>query len=178
MKAATIKKLPLVENYYCYMYSNPCMADTDLDSYDDYVEEYIGTSPISVWNSLDTSGIISSSMQSGFSFNNWWDWQELIEEHAWNYIHNAVEEDIITKHQGEIMSEEQLTSSYAKEPKKQLGLDQYTPKTSPSNDYAFWGTVVEIVIIGGTVAEDFLIGGIGVTDDTASFALAYKLIFG
>ena len=26
------------------MYSNPCMADTDLDSYDDYVEEYIGTS--------------------------------------------------------------------------------------------------------------------------------------
>ena len=110
------------------MYSNPCMADTDLDSYDDYVEEYIGTSPISVWNSLDTSGIISSSMQSGFSFNNWWNWQELIEEHAWNYIHNAVEEDIVTKHQGEIMSEEQLTSSYAKEPKKQLGLDQYTPK--------------------------------------------------
>ncbi len=104
------------------------MADTDLDSYDDYVEEYIGTSPISVWNSLDTSGIISSSVPSGFSFNNWWDWQELIEEHAWNYIHNAVEEDIITKHQGKIMSEEQLTSSYAKESKKQLGLDQYTPK--------------------------------------------------
>ena len=48
------------------MYSNPCMADTDLDSYDDYVEEYIGTSPISVWNSLDASGIISSSMSSGF----------------------------------------------------------------------------------------------------------------
>lgn len=180
------------------MYSNPCMADTDLDSYDDYVEEYIGTSPISVWNSLDTSGIISSSIPSGFSFNNWWDWQELIEEHAWNYIHNAVEEDIVTKHQGEIMSEEQLTSSlrcdllkrrsseiwevktssYAKEPKKQLGLDQYIIKTSPSNDYAFWRTVVGIVIIGGTVAEYFLSGGIGVTDDAASFALAYKLIFG
>ena len=198
MKEATIKKLPLVENYYCYMYSNPCMADTDLDSYDDYVEEYIGTSPISVWNSLDTSGIISGSMPSGFSFNNWWDWQELIEEHAWNYIHNAVEEDIVTKHKGEIMSEVQLTSSlrcdllkrrsseiwevktssYAKEPKKQLGLDQYTPKTFPSNDYAFWRTVVGIVIIGGTVAEDFLSGGIGVTYDAASFALAYKLIFG
>lgn len=261
-----IKKLPLVENYYCYMYSNPCMADTDLDSYDDYVEEYIGTSPISVWNSLDTSGIISGNMPSGFSFNNWWDWQELIEEHAWNYIHNAVEEDIVTKQKGEIMSEVQLTSSlrcdllkrrsseiwevkpssYAKDPKKQLGLDQlakyvaaypngkiggagisssnfiigdytvnyynmqngliiykfkkqkkepdpvvvpepetekekgyqYTPKTSPSNDYAFWGTVVGIVIIGGTVVEDFLSGGIGVTDDAASFALAYKLIFG
>ena len=104
MKAATIKKLPLVENYYCYMYSNPCMADTDLDSYDDYVEEYIGTSPISVWNSLDTSGIINGSMPSGFSFNNWWDWQELIEEHAWNYIHNAVEEDIVTKQKGKRVS--------------------------------------------------------------------------
>lgn len=52
------------------------------------------------------------------------------------------------------------------------------PKTSPSNDYAFWETVVGIVIIGGTLAEDFLSGGIGVTDDAASFALAYKLIFG
>lgn len=50
-------------------------------------------------------------MPSGFSFNNWWDWQELIEEHAWNYIHNAVEEDIVTKQKGEIMSEVQLTSS-------------------------------------------------------------------
>jgi len=28
------------------------------------------------------------------------------------------------------------------------------------------------------VAEDFLSGGIGVTYDAASFALAYKLIFG
>lgn len=52
------------------------------------------------------------------------------------------------------------------------------PKTSPSNDYVFWGTVVGILIIGDTVAEDFLSGGIGVTDDAASFALAYKLIFG
>lgn len=89
MKAATIKKLPLVENYYCYMYSNPCMADTDLDSYDDYVEEYIGTSPISVWNSLDTSGIINN-MPSGFSFNNWWDWQELIEEIHQKHPHQTI----------------------------------------------------------------------------------------
>lgn len=90
MKAATIKKLPLVENYYCYMYSNPCMADTDLDSYDDYVEEYIGTSPISVWNSLDTSGIINSSIPSVFSFNNWWDWQELIEEICQKHPHQTI----------------------------------------------------------------------------------------
>ena len=38
-------------------------------------------------------------------------------------------------------------------------------------------TLAGIVIIGGTVAEDFLSGGIGVADDAASFALAYKLIF-
>lgn len=257
-----IKKLPIVENYYCYMYSNPCMSDTDFDSYDDYVEEYIGTSPISVWNSLDTSDKISSSLPPGFSFNNWWDWQELIEEHAWNHIHNAVQEHIQTIYK-EIKKEAWLThslrcdllrefskeiwevkpTSYAKEPKKQLGLVQldkyvaaysggkrggdyisdsnftigdytvnyynmkngliiykfkkkkkepvtvpepetekekgyqYIPKTSPSNDYAFWGTLAGIVIIGGTVAEDFLSGGIGVADDAASFALAYKLIF-
>ena len=84
--------------------------------------------------------------------------------------------DLLKRRSSEIW--EVKTSSYAKEPKKQLGLDQYTQKTSPSNDYAFWGTVVGIVIIGGTVVEDFLSGGIGVTDDAASFALAYKLIFG
>ena len=106
------------------------MADTDLDSYDDYVEEYIGTSPISVWNSLDTSGIISSSIPSGFSFNNWWDWQELIEEHAWNYIHNAVEEDIVTKHKGEIMSEVQLTSSLRCDLLKRRSSEIWEVKTS------------------------------------------------
>ena len=84
--------------------------------------------------------------------------------------------DLLKRRSSEIW--EVKTSSYAKEPKKQLGLDQYIIKTSPSNDYAFGGTVVGIVIIGGTVAEDFLSGGIGVTDDAASFALAYKLIFG
>lgn len=105
-----IKKLPFVENYYCYMYSNPCMTDTDLDTYDDYVEEYIGTSPINVWNSLDTSDIINSSLPSGFSFNNWWDWKELIEEHGWNYIHNAVQEHIDLRYE-DIEKEVQLTSS-------------------------------------------------------------------
>ncbi|MDE6233059.1 MAG: VWA domain-containing protein, partial [Lachnospiraceae bacterium] len=260
-----IKKLPFVENYYCYMYSNPCMADTDLDTYDDYVEEYIGTSPINVQNSLDTSNIMNGSLPSGFSFNNWWDWKELIEEQAWNYIHNAVQEHIETKYE-EIKKEVWLTdslrcdllkefsreiwevkpTSYAKEPKKQLGLAQldtyvaaypggkigganiidssftfgdykvdyynmqngliiykfkkqkkepepvtvpepetekekgyqYIPQTSPSNDYVFWGKVLGIVIVGGTVAEDIISGGIGISDDAASFTLAYKLIFG
>ncbi len=260
-----IKKLPFSENYYCYMYSNPCMADTDLDTYDDYVEEYIGTSPINIHNSLNTSNIMNSSLPSGFSFNNWWDWKELIEEHAWNYIHNAVQSDIVKKYQ-EIEKEQQIISSlrcdllrrrsseiwevkptsYAKEPKRQRGLDQlakyvaaylggkiggayisnssftfgdytidyynmqngliiykfkkqkkepepvtvpepetekedgyrYISKTSPSNGYAFWGTLAGIAIVGGTLAEDFFSGGIGIADDAASFAIAYKLIFG
>lgn len=64
------------------MYPNPCMLDTDLDTYDDYVEEYIGISLINVQNSLDTSNIMNDSLPSGFSFNNWWDWKELIEEHV------------------------------------------------------------------------------------------------
>lgn len=260
-----IKKLPFAENYYCYMYSNPCMADTDLDTYNDYVEEYIGTSPVNVKNSLDTSNITNSSLPSDFSFNNWWDWKELIEEEAWNYIHNAVEEHIDKKYE-EIEKEVILNSSlrcdllrefskeiwevkptsYAKEPKRQLGLDQldkyvaayaggkrggayisnsnfivgdykvnyynmqngliiykfkkqkkepeqvtvpepetekekgyqYIPETSPSNSYAFWGKLAGIVIVGGTLAEDIISGGVGITDDAASFTLAYKLIFG
>lgn len=261
-----IKQLPFVDNYYCYMYSNPCMADTDLDTYDDYVEEYIGTSPISLWNNLDTSDIISSNIPLGFSFNNWDEWQELIKEHAWNYIHNAVQDDIVTKYK-DIEKEVKLTpslrcdllrrpsseiwevkpSSYAKYPKMKQGLDQldryikaysggkpggtitninnatftfgdytvnyyntnegliiynfkkqkkktdqvtvpepetekekgyqYTPKTSPSNDYAFWGVLAGIVIVGGTALEDVFTGGIGCADDAASLALAYKLVF-
>lgn len=54
---------------------------------------------------------------------------------------------------------------------------QFIPKTSPSNDYVFWGTLAGIAIVGGTLAEDILSGGIGITDDAASFAVAYKLIF-
>ena len=42
-----IRKIPNSENYYCYMVSNPCVVDTDCDSYNDYVEEYIGSSPVS-----------------------------------------------------------------------------------------------------------------------------------
>jgi hypothetical protein len=38
--------------------------------------------------------------------------------------------------------------------------------------------IIIVICIQIPVAEDFLSGEIGVTDDAASFALAYKLIFG
>ena len=44
--------------------------------------------------------------------------------------------------------------------------------------FQFWGTLGGIVIVGGTLIEDVLTGGAGVADDAASFAFAYKLIFG
>ena len=90
-----IRKIPNSENYYCYMVSNPCVVDTDCDSYNDYVEEYIGSSPVSKINKIEQT----ESSTSGYSVK-WSDWQELIEEHAWNYIHNAVEADIYSKNVG------------------------------------------------------------------------------
>lgn len=59
---------------------------------------------------------------------------------------------------------------------KATGIGSVYTKNIPIKRLCVLGTVVGIVIIGGTVAEDFLSGGIGVTDDAASFALAYKLI--
>ena len=90
-----IRKIPNSENYYCYMVSNPCVVDTDCDSYNDYVEEYIGSSPVSKINKIEQT----ESSTSGYSVK-WSDWQELIEEHAWNYIYNAVEADIYSKNVG------------------------------------------------------------------------------
>ena len=90
-----IRKIPNSENYYCYMFSNPCIVDTDNDGYEDYVEDYIGSSPISKINKIEQN----MRTRIGGS-NNWYDWQELIQNHAWNYIHNAVEADIYKKHTG------------------------------------------------------------------------------
>jgi hypothetical protein len=69
-----IRKIPNSENYYCYMVSNPCVVDTDCDSYNDYVEEYIGSSPVSKINKIEQT----ESSTSGYSVK-WSDWQELIE---------------------------------------------------------------------------------------------------
>ena len=90
-----IRKIPNSDNYYCYMVSNPCIVDTDKDGYIDYVEEYIGSSPISKNNKIEQNMYSKSG-----SSNSWYDWQELIENHSWNYIHNAVEFDIFCKHVG------------------------------------------------------------------------------
>lgn len=84
-----IRRIPNSENYYCYLVSNPCIVDTDNDGYNDYVEDYIGTSPINKINKIEQN-MYSRSL----GLNNWYDWQELTENHAWNFIHNAVESNI------------------------------------------------------------------------------------
>ena len=61
-----IRKIPNSENYYCYMVSNPCVVDTDCDSYNDYVEEYIGSSPVSKINKIEQT----ESSTSGYSIRN------------------------------------------------------------------------------------------------------------
>ena len=52
----------------------------------------------------------------------------------------------------------------------------YTPKISPENEFGYWGTLIGIAIIGGTLVEDVATGGAGIIDDATSFALAYSLI--
>ena len=257
-----IKELPS-GNYYCYLYSNPCMADTDSDGYDDYVENYIGTSPISKLNVVK-----AGTSTDDFKLNNWYEWQQLIEEHAWNYIHNLVQEDAVRRNTG-VTAEyyiknvgradlyrqrtrelwEVKPSSYSHEPNQSKGIEQlknyvrnvedgkigeeyiknntfttadeeYTityknmmnglivynfkknrKKTDPEyavekeketekdRDYVyepqvaahtvtFWGTLLGVAIVGGTIVEDVFSGGAGIADDAPSFALAYELIFG
>ena len=255
-----IRKIPNSENYYCYMFSNPCIVDTDNDGYEDYVEDYIGSSPISKINKIEQN----MRTRIGGS-NNWYDWQELIQNHAWNYIHNAVERDIREKHSGLLLelpisvgridiyrtSTREVwdvkPSSYAYEPNRAKGVAQvlrytlaiggkigglyinssfcevgdyhveytnmnnglivytfkkkpkepvgvtvpetdkvkdktenyvYEPKYQPAQRIQFWGTIAAIIIVGGTLAEDFFTGGAGVADDAASLYFAYKLMFG
>lgn len=46
------QKIEGEEVYYCKMYSNPCMKDSDYDGYDDKKEKQSGTEPL-VWNVSD-----------------------------------------------------------------------------------------------------------------------------
>jgi uncharacterized protein YegL len=259
-----IKKIPGTNNYYCYMYSNPCMKDTDLDSYDDNVEDYIGTSLISIKNVLKSVRSVDG-LPSDFTFNTFEDWKELIKDEAWNYIHNAVEHNIHDRY-NEIQTEFQINSSlrcdlfkpefneiwevkpssYAVNPKMQKGLDQldryvaaidggkrggpyissssfshgkykvsyfnrgngliiytfknknkkpnpvtvpkpekekekgykYVPKIAPTNGEIFVRALLALGLLAGTVYEDVLSGGVGITDDLASILIAKKLVFG
>ncbi len=59
-----------------------------------HVEDYIGTSPLSAKNAISLA-LTASENLPGFKSNNWYDWQELIKSHAWNFVHNAVESDIV-----------------------------------------------------------------------------------
>ena len=54
----------------------------------------------------------------------------------------------------------------------------FAPSTNPENPAVFWGTLCGVLIIGGTLIEDYLTGGAGIADDAASFALAYELMSG
>ena len=185
-----IRKIPNSENYYCYMVSNPCVVDTDCDSYNDYVEEYIGSSPVSKINKIEQT----ESSTSGYSVK-WSDWQELIEEHAWNYIHNAVEagssfEIWDYKVQYSNMNNGLIVYSFKKKqpdevpvpvPAPETEKDDnyvYVPQYQPAQEIQFWGTVAAVLIVGGTNAEDVITGGGGIADDAASFYLAYRLMFG
>lgn len=54
----------------------------------------------------------------------------------------------------------------------------YVSQYQPSQEIQFWGTVAAVLIVGGTLAEDVITGGGGISDDAASFYLAYRLMFG
>lgn len=100
------------------------------------MEDYIGTSLLSKHNFIEQS-------HSSFIINNWYDWKLLIEEHAWNYIHNLVQDHIVKKY-GDINKEYVLNdkrridlirkitlhiwevkpNSYSYEPKRSVAVEQ------------------------------------------------------
>lgn len=87
--------------YYCYINSNPCIVDSDSDGINDMVESYAGLEPLVNNAILNTQNISPSANQrSLLDVNTFWQWYELIGDYAWNYIHNAVEADIILKNPG------------------------------------------------------------------------------
>lgn len=95
--------------YYCYLYSNPCISDTDSDGLDDYIEWYGGLEPL-------LSGQVSDNNMS--NTNTFEEWTEMVSEHSWNYIHNLVEQDIVNKHAPNVISEVWLKSTTAKNIKR------------------------------------------------------------
>ncbi|WP_295094781.1 VWA domain-containing protein, partial [Ruminococcus sp.] len=90
--------------YYCYMYSNPCVIDTDDDELNDFVENYAGLDPL-------VSGLLPGTLNSSIPTNPFVDWLDLIRTRSWNYIHNLVEEDIVQKNIPRVQSEVPLRSS-------------------------------------------------------------------
>jgi len=140
--------------YYCYLNSNPCMEDTDGDSYCDEAESYIGSNLFSSNNELYTVSLGS------LSTNTWWDWKQLIDSHSWNYIHTLVQLDIASKYDNITMEKslpvgradlfeevsheiwEVKPASYAKEPKKKAALDQLAKYVGCDKSYKEGGASI------------------------------------
>lgn len=106
--------------YYCKVFSNPCLQDSDSDKLNDVVEVYAGFNPL-----VDDSGSTSVS-GSTFSTNTYREWLEMVEENSWNFIHNAVEVDVRTKTPGMSPTELWLKSSTGKLSKR---VDLWYPAT-------------------------------------------------
>lgn len=90
--------------YYCYLYSNPCIQDTDGDELSDFEEDYAGFKPL--MNDATNLYVYGASEKYGYvtgrgSFlnrNSFKEWLEMKNDHSWNYIHKAVQADIWTRH--------------------------------------------------------------------------------
>ena len=80
--------------YYCYMYSNPCLSDSDNDGLDDVLEIYAGYNPL-----LNEELLVNNSntYYDYLTKNTRSEWKKMAKEHAYNYIHIAVQNDIWQK---------------------------------------------------------------------------------
>ncbi len=80
--------------YYCYMYSNPCLSDSDKDGLDDILEIYAGYNPLVNEELLVNN---SNTYYDYLTKNTRSEWRRMAKEHAYNYIHIAVQNDIWQK---------------------------------------------------------------------------------
>lgn len=95
----TILEIGNSGNYFCFLFSNPCVVDTDSDGVEDNWENYIGTSAIA----MNVSKKSNSKKKDGLSIG-WDEWQKMRKKYSWGYIHSLVQEDITNKYE-KIVSE-------------------------------------------------------------------------
>lgn len=120
--------------YYCYMYSNPCVTDSDSDGLDDCAEDYAGFDPLI--NNLTYKKVSTplASLLSGHSFggNSFREWLQLLKDKgAWNAIHNIVETVIRSRNPFLLQREYAITKSGV--PLGRVDLLQEFPQGGTSN---------------------------------------------